>query len=71
MIVSSVIVGVVATAAWWWGWLWPLTYLVVALLSAFYTVQWNLVRGKLYQPPPAQPQVTAVSYTHLRAHETA
>ena len=61
MNVGSVVVGVVATAAWWFGWLWPLTYVVVALLAALYTAQWNLVCGKLYQPPQPQPQITVTS----------
>ncbi|KAL8624040.1 hypothetical protein ACOMHN_041630 [Nucella lapillus] len=57
----SFIVGIVATSAWWYGWLWPLIYVAVVILTAYYTAQWNLVRGKMYQPPPAQPHVTVAS----------
>ncbi|KAK7097610.1 sorting nexin-25-like [Littorina saxatilis] len=58
---GSVLVGVVATTAWWFGWIWPLLYVVVALLTAYYTILWSLVRGKMYDPPPPKPQVTITS----------
>ena len=65
MAATMLLVGVTSSflviVGWWFGFLWPMIYITVGLVSAFYTAQWNLLRGKFYRPPPPKPQVNLAS----------
>lgn len=57
----TLLVGVLAIGWCACGWLWPVVYICVAVLGAFYTVQWRLVQGEVYKAPASQQHVTVAS----------
>lgn len=63
MLIGSVIAGLAALVAWWFGLVWPLVYVGVVLLSAYYTLQCNLLHGKFCQASAPTPQIyTATTF---------